>query len=164
MAVDLLVVASSADVAGYRWPCELRNQTASRTLRVPYSIPRVHTAISIAAANPPVARTPPLPLRNRVTYSNPSDPAALSRILSPIRGVLFPPIIVFPFIAINANRGRSCARIYLQSDGAWGMDGTVTCNGTWGRITRNASRGYCFCYRGGERPPRRWRTVLYICI
>jgi len=70
---------------------------ASRTLRI-----LEHPAGAHCDFHPPAK--PSSSPYNRVTYSNPSDPPALSRILSSIRGVLFLPIIVFPFIAINVNR------------------------------------------------------------
>lgn len=85
-------------VSSAMWPRELRNQMASRTLRVLEHPAGAHCDFHLPA------KPSPSPC-NCVTYSNPSDPPAFSRILSSIRGVLFPPIIVFPFIAINVNRG-----------------------------------------------------------
>lgn len=104
----------SSGVIVATWPRELYNRMASLERFAFWSVPRVHTS-----------RFPPankllIPHRNRVTYSSPFDPPALSRILSSIRGILFPPIIVFPFIAINVNRGRSYIREYIYNPKVWG--------------------------------------------
>lgn len=127
-------------VSSATWPRELRNQMASRTFRV-----LEHPAGAHCDFHPP-AKPSPSPC-NRVTYSNSSDPPALSRILSSIRGVLFPPIIVFPFIAINVNRG-TLVYVDIFTIRRYGESRTVMYNGRERGITRNASRGYCFYYYG----------------
>jgi len=137
-------------VSSATWPCKLRNQMASRTLHV-----LEHPAGAHCDFHPP-AKPFPFPC-NRVTYSNPSDPPALSRILSSIRGVLFPPIIVFPFIAINVNRG-TLVYVDIFTIRRYGESRTVMYNGTWEGITRNASRGYCFYYHGWPTPIRKCLT------
>jgi len=103
------------------WPRELRNQMASRTLRVLEHPAGAHCDFHLPA------KPSPSPC-NCVTYSNPSDPPAFSRILSSIRGVLFPPIIVFPFIAINVNRGMF-VYVVIFTIHRYGKSRTVMYNG-----------------------------------
>lgn len=110
-------------VSSATWPRELYNQMASLERFAFRSVPRVHTS-----RFPSTRRQTTHPHRNRDTYSSPSDPPALSRILSSIRGILFPPIIVFPFIAINVNRGRSYIYMNIFTIRRYGEDRIVTYN------------------------------------
>lgn len=108
----------ASGVVSYVRPRELRNQMANRTLRVPERPAGAHIAISIQ----PARQTHPR--RNRVTYSSPSDPPALSRIPSSIRGVLFP---TDNCISVHRYQRETWTllvytRIYLQSEGRGRME------------------------------------------